>query len=338
MNAQFGRILGGDAAILARSYERFSAQPVDLDRRAGADFSLGRFQTTIRAPSSVTGPGTFFGKAVRKLTFEPSSSEGWWLRRDDLPDSLPIRVSVNNVWTTARNIVLLSGSPHNYVRMVEHIVALRLGLALDNVVIRLESGDPPLFERGSMDLVEAVDSKGIVETARKVPYVTVKEPVALVADNGAFLVVRPPAAGALRLDLDCAVDFPSAIGRQRLQMTVTPDVFRYGALARTNTTFAMMLYVKTIGKLFADVRHLGYSPRNILIAGRRRYFNEAKMVHNGKSLEAVWHRATLDLLAAISLADTGRFVGEVLSYKAGHALDVVLIRKLYEQDLLQPLV
>ena len=95
-----------------------------------------------------------------------------------------------------------------------------------------------------------------------------------------------------------------------------------------------MLYTKTIGKLFADVRHLGYTTRNILVAGPRRYFNEPKLLHNGKSLEAVWHRAMLDLVAAIGLIDRGRFVGDVVSYKAGHSLDVLMVRKLYEQKLL----
>ena len=58
-------------------------------------------------------------------------------------------------------------------------------------------------------------------------------------------------------------------------------------------------------------------------------------MHKGKSLEAVWHRAMLDLVAAIALIDTGRFVGDVISYKAGHALDVLMVRKLYENHLLE---
>ena len=60
--------------------------------------------------------------------------------------------------------------------------------------------------------------------------------------------------------------------------------------------------------------------------------------HNGKSLEAVWHRATLDLLAAIALIEDGLFVGDVISYKSGHGLDVEMIQKLYKESLLVPLV
>jgi len=86
--------------------------------------------------------------------------------------------------------------------------------------------------------------------------------------------------------------------------------------------------------IFADTRNIGYTPKNILIAGKRRYYNEPKLMHGEKSLEAVWHRATLDLLAALALADRGRIVGKVISYRAGHSLDVQMVRELYQRDLL----
>jgi UDP-3-O-acyl-N-acetylglucosamine deacetylase len=41
-------------------------------------------------------------------------------------------------------------------------------------------------------------------------------------------------------------------------------------------------------------------------------------------------------VAALALIDTGRLVGNVYSYKAGHALDVIMVRKLFENDLLVP--
>ena len=96
-----------------------------------------------------------------------------------------------------------------------------------------------------------------------------------------------------------------------------------------------MLLVKTIGRVFADTRHLGYTMRNILVAGPHRYINKPRLCRTGKSLEAAWHRATLDLLAAVALIDRGRFVGRIVSYKAGHALDVAMIRKLYQHDFLR---
>ncbi len=329
------RLLQGDPAVMQRQFEEFQNQPVDQEWIPELKMA-DRFQTTIGSPVSVTGPGTFFGRAQRTLHLQPTQTEGWWFDRTDLPDAMPIRVSANNVWTTQRNIVLCSGSPHNYMRMVEHIVALRLALNVDNLMIRMDSGDPPLFDRGSMDLVEAIDKAGIKHSDQPVHYVTVKEPVAILAPNGSFLVFTPCTDPIPQLNLDVAVNFTTAIGKQRLKIRLTPETGRYGSLARTNCSFTQMLFTKTIGKLFADVRNLGYTNKNILVAGRRGYYNPPTLFHKGKALEPVWHRAILDLVAALALIDTGRFVGNVFSYKAGHTLDVVMVRKLYENNLLVP--
>ena len=106
------------------------------------------------------------------------------------------------------------------------------------------------------------------------------------------------------------------------------------SFARTNTPYGKTLYCKTIGKIFADIRNLGYTDQNVLIAGKHKYHNQPRIVRNGKSLEPIWHRSTLDLLAAIALIPDGRFVGEITSYKAGHRLDCDLITQLYLKDLL----
>lgn len=335
----FGQILNGDIDSLRAAYGRFTRQTVDWDLLDTAQPVRPARQTTLRKSVSVSGPGTFFGKATRTLTFEPTDLEGWWFVRDDLPDCLPVRVSVRNVWTTGdviSNIVLRSGPPQNYIRMVEHIIAMRLGMPVDNVLVRVESGDPPLFARGSLDVVEALDAAGRVETDRPVTYYTVREKVTVALPAGNFLVFHPCTGPEPRFTIDCAIDFPTAIRTQRIRFPMQYDHFRRGAEARTNTSFIKMLYCKTVGKLFADIRNLGYSKQNILVASRWGYYNEPRLVHEGKSLEAVWHRASLDLLAAIALLEEGRFCGHIESYCAGHNLDCLAMRLLYKKNLIVP--
>lgn len=331
----YGIILAGLTETVRRSYDQWARQAVDWDLTSEPEEPPDVRQTTIAKTVSVTGPGTFFSRERRTLTFEPTLLPGWWFNRSDLRDSLPIGVSVRNVWTTVRNIVLRSGSPHNYMRMVEHIIALRLGLGLDNVMVKVNSGDPPLFDRGSLDLVEALEGAGIERQPAPATCLTVKEPVTVGGPKGSFLTFLPCDPARPRLEIDCAIDFSDAIGRQRVCFHLTRKLFRYGALARTNTTAATKIYFATAGKLFADIRNMGYTERNILIAGKRRYVNEPLLLHDGKSLEAIWHRALLDLLAAIALIDGGRFAGKVISYKSGHALDVDMIRLLHKYNVLK---
>ena len=337
-----GRLLSGSPAAVESGVRAWKAHPVDWDRMDEArPVATSRAQTTIERATKVSGRGTFFGKSLRTLELCPTDMEGWWFERTDQPDSLPVRCSIRNVWTTGNvvsNIVLRSGSPHNYIRMAEHMIALRMGLGIDNLLIKLDSGDPPLFDHGSTELVEALKSAGTRRVDRRASYVTVRERVTVANGRGGFLTLAPPADPAKPLlAIDAAVDFKTAIGKQRIRFAVDPDNFAYGATARTNTSAMKMLYCKTIGLLFADIRNLGYSFDNLLVAGRLGYWNKALLPHGGKSLEAVWHRATLDLLAAIALIDEGLFVGEIISYKSGHGLDVEMVQRLYQEALLTPL-
>lgn len=332
---QLGKIIAGNAAAARAAFEKFNQQTVDSEKLSDQLEPYSPFATTVEGEASAEGPGTFEGRRRSKVTFRPSEKPGWWIRRNDLEEQLDIGVSIRNVWTSARNIVLRSGNPHNYLRMVEHIVALRLGMGVDNLLVEVGSGDPPLFDRSSLDLLEAIDQAKIVETPTRATYVTVKEPVTISGSRGDFVTLIPAEPGDRRLHMDCAIDFASIIGKQRIRFDLTPETFRYGAGARTNATYGQLIYTGTLGKLFADTRHLGYNTKNILIHAKKRYISEPLLIQeDGRSLEAVWHRATLDLLAAIALIDIGRFAGTVLSYRAGHTLDARFMTLLYKHDLL----
>ena len=331
---EIGRLVAGSEAPLREAYARFMDQPVDHTFFHEGPYPYSLKHTTIGDTVSVSGQATFSRTSNSTLTFSPCAEDGWWINRADQTEQFPFKVSVRNVWTTARNIVLRCGNPHNYLRMVEHIIALRIGMGIDSLRIRTDTGDPPLFDRGNLDLVETLEKAGRVETEAPAHFITVKEPTTFAGPRGDFLTFLPAKPGETGLSVDCAIDFASSIGKQRIQFDVTPETFRIGAEARTNAPYSQYLYTRTIGKLFADTRNLGYTNKNILIHGKRKYMNDAKLVYDGKSLEAVWHRATLDLLAAVALLDTGRFAGKIISYRAGHTQDVRMATLLYLNDLI----
>lgn len=335
-----GRLVAGEETQVRRAYERFEAQPV-TDRRLTDDkCPYGTHATTLSGTASAEGVGTFERKRRPVLTFGPSAIPGWWIHRADLREQLDVKVSVRNVWTSARNIVLRAGSPHNYLRMVEHIVALRLGLGVDDVRLSIAGGDPPLFDRSSLDLVEAIRKAGITQTNRPARYVTVREPVTIGGARGDFVTLLPAEPGDYRLRLDVAIDWETVIGQQRIQVDLTPETFTYGAGARTNATQTQYLLAKTVGKLFAETRNMGYTKDSILIHGKRGFVTAPRPefdLGGGKSAEPVWHRTMLDLVAALALLDRGRLAGTVKSYRAGHTLDVRLMTLLYMLDLLEPM-
>ena len=187
-----------------------------------------------------------------------------------------------------------------------------------------------------MPLVEAIEgAAGIVETDAPATYVTVKEPVAFGGRRGDFLLMLPAEKGELNLRIDCAISWNTVIGNQRILFDSTPETFRYASLARTNATHRQYILAKTVGRLFAATRNLGYNKKNILIHGPRGFYTEPRFPVGGKFLEPVWHRATLDLMAALALTGEHRFAGTVVSYRAGHTLDCDAVRALYRNDLLE---
>ncbi len=330
-----GRIVFGSAASIDAAYRLFRGLSIDETRLAESRADpFPPCRRTLAGEAPVAGIGTFQGSHKQTLTFAPSPRPGWWIRRMDQPEQLDTKVDIANLWTSAQNLVLRSGSPHNYLRMVEHIVALKAGLGVDDVLLKVNSGDPPLFDQSSLPLVKAMDHAGVVETDAPASYVTVKEPVAFGGGRGDFLLFLPAEAGERNLRIDCAISWNTVIGEQRVLFDVTPETFRYAALARTNATRRQYVLAKTVGKLFASTRNLGYNDRNILIHGRRGFYTEPRFQVGGKFLEPVWHRATLDLMAALSLVGEHRFAGTVVSFRAGHTLDCDAIRALVRNDLL----
>ncbi len=330
-----GRIVFGSAASIDAAYRLFRGLSIDETRLAAsrADPFPAR-RRTLAGEAPIAGIGTFEGSHKQTLTFAPSAKPGWWIRRMDQPEQLDIRVDIANLWTSAQNLVLRSGSPHNYLRMVEHIIALRAGLGVDDVLLKVNSGDPPLFDQSSLPLVKAMEHAGIRETDAPATYVTVKEPVAFGGGRGDFLLFLPAEGDERNLRIDCAISWNTVIGDQRVLFDVTPETFRYASLARTNATRRQYLFAKTVGKLFAYTRNLGYNERNILIHGKGGFYTEPRFHVGEKFLEPVWHRATLDLMAALSLVGEGRFIGTVVSFRAGHTLDCDAVRALVRNDLL----
>lgn len=333
---RIGRIVFGNADQIKDSYLRFKEQEIDEVRllAEGAEYPFSGCRTGLSCESSIDGIGTFQGSFRQTITFAPAEKPGWWIRRMDLPEQLDTQIDIGNLWTSARNLVMRSGSPHNYLRMVEHIVALKLGLGLDDVLLKVNSGDPPLFDQSSYPLVEAVERAGIVTKEEKASFVTVKEPVAFGGSRGDFLLFLPAENGDRRLRIDCAISWNTVIGCQRVLFDVSPETFRYACYARTNATHRQYILAKTIGKLFAETRNWGYNDKNILIHGPKKYYTKPRFPVGDKFLEPIWHRATLDLMAALSLTGADRFAGTVVSFRAGHTLDCDAVRALYRKNLL----
>ena len=69
----------------------------------------------------------------------------------------------------------------------------------DDVLLKVNSGDPPLFDQSSLPLVKAVEHAKIVDGAGEAKYVTVREPVAFGGGRGEKLHAAAAAYAAFLL-------------------------------------------------------------------------------------------------------------------------------------------
>ncbi len=335
---------GGSPEALCLGRERLSEIPVDWELAPPEGYMPPEFACTVELPGEVCGPATYQKGALRTVRFRPTEHPGWSFDRADLPEQLPIPAVVGSVCQASRAIVLRSGTDANRLRMSEHVICHRLGLGIDCLGVSLDSEDPPLFDRGSLPLMEALDQAGRREIpGLRLKYLSPEKPQALLhPNNGGFLLWEPPEDPAdHRLFLDVAIDFPTAIGKERLKLCLTPETFRPGCAARTNCAAAEVRKARLLKWFVPALRNLGYTRENILLADRDRYVNEPEAtltLPSGKALEAVWHRTCLDLVAALSLLPPlCRPAGTITSFKAGHLLDVRFLTLLLAQDRLRAL-
>ncbi|MCF7791724.1 MAG: UDP-3-O-acyl-N-acetylglucosamine deacetylase [Victivallales bacterium] len=338
----YGKVLKGNLNQIEQDFAEFSNIKLDLNLLSEQQGSheLNQKQHTISKEVMVSGKGTFNSKKNRTLKFCPTDKEGWWFKRTDISGQNLIKVDYSNASTAnfgGVNNITLSNSQNSdaFVRLTEHIIALKTAVGIDNLIIEINSMDPPLFNKGSIDIIETLKKAGRKKQDKKLKYRSVKERVIMGFGNRGFLMLEPPQKNNKTLEIDCAINYPdNIIGKQRIRIPVTAKIFKKGAVARTNTSLKHAALCKTIGKLHPSTSNLGYNSKNVLIFGKKKYYNTPRLIENNKVLEPIWHRAVLDLLAAAALIPDGILIGKLTSYKAGHTQDVEFIKELYNNEML----
>lgn len=121
-------------------------------------------QTTIKKSISLQGVGIHTGNKVT-LTFNPSvENTGYMFKRIDLPGQPEIEALSKYVIDTQRGTTLEKDGVK--LKTVEHVLAALVGLEIDNVLIHIDSEEPPIMDGSSKFFVEALEKSGIRELSQ----------------------------------------------------------------------------------------------------------------------------------------------------------------------------
>lgn len=260
------------------------------------------------------GFGYWSGRDVR-VQFRPAPADsGVVFVRSDFSPPRRIAALVTQRIETPRRTTLASGGAT--VEMVEHITAALAGLHIDNCEVWVDQSEMPGCDGSSQVFVDALLSAGIVEQQAQRPQLVITE-LTRVGNEESWVEARPATRPGLfvkyRLDYS---DFPP-IGRQSLEIAVTPESFRTELAAAR--TFLLKQEADWLRQRGLGTR---VTSRDVLV------FDENGLVDNELRFddECVRHK-TLDLIGDLALAGCD-FVGRFVAYRSGHRLNAELVKAL----------
>src|SRR5687768_12558995 len=181
-----------------------------------------RSQRTLARPCRVAGFGYWSGRDVN-VEFRPAPpGSGIAFVRTDLDLPRRIAADVRQRIEVPRRTTLAEGGVQ--VEMVEHILAALYGLGIDNCDVACDAPEMPGLDGSCQPLVLALAEAGTIEqrTARRRLIVT---DITRVGNDEAWVEARPSKTGSLHIiyKLDYGPNNP--IGRQTIELAVTPQSF-----------------------------------------------------------------------------------------------------------------
>jgi UDP-3-O-[3-hydroxymyristoyl] N-acetylglucosamine deacetylase / 3-hydroxyacyl-[acyl-carrier-protein] dehydratase len=130
-------------------------------------------QQTLKQTVSFAGIGLHGGNKV-SMTFLPAApGTGLRFRRVDLDGRPEVEARAEHVVDTQRSTTIGKGSVR--IHTVEHVLAAFAGAGIDNAVVELDAGEPPIADGSSREFVRMLREAGTV------PQSDVVEPYSVVA-------------------------------------------------------------------------------------------------------------------------------------------------------------
>ncbi len=276
-----------------------------------------RNQRTIANSAVVEGYGYWTGQDVR-IEFRPApENTGLVFVRTDLTPHQVIPAQVQYRVEAPRRTTLRNGRAS--VEMVEHILAALAGLQIDNCEICVNAAEMPGCDGSALAFVQALDAAGIVEQHAPRACLVLRDTNRM-AEGGSWIEAQPASHGGFTVKFRLDYGRENAIGRQTLEMQITPDAFRRElAPARTFLLKAEAEWLRSQG--------LGIRAtlQDLLV------FDDEGPVDNTLRFpdECVRHKV-LDLVGDFALAGCD-LVGYVVAHRSGHRLSAEMVRALLSE-------
>ena len=279
-----------------------------------------RFETTIGQPFEVSGVGLHTGVPVHlRMTPAPAGS-GIIFRRSDL-DFFPIAASWKHVARVSYATSLMRQGV--LIQTTEHLLSTLYSFGIDNAYIEIDNLEVPILDGSGKPFVDLLRAAGVRRLRRQRKYLRIRRPVS-VQDGMKRISIIPDDL----FRLTCEIDFPRPIGKQSIEMEVTPE--RYAAELSPARTFGFEHELDQLREM-GLIR--GASLDSAVCFSRDGVLNPGGLRFKD---ECCRHKA-LDLIGDLALL--GRpLLGHVIAERAGHAMHTALVAKIMSDPSLYEVV
>lgn len=296
-------------------------------------------QRTVKSPVTISGVGLHTGNQCT-MTFKPAEpNTGIRFVRTDLEGNPWVIADIDHVVDISRGTTLQKGEAK--VHTVEHVLAAFAGLQLDNVVVELDSNEPPVIDGSSRPYVDAILGVGVQDQDVDKFYLEIDTPMSYSEpERGVDLVVAPsddfritflidyknPALGTqytslVDLDKEFVEEFAPArtfCFLSEIEMLKGQGLIKGGGLNN-----AIVIYDSDRGQVEVDRIRKALDLKDEAFVGETGIINDMPLRFYN---EPVRHKA-LDLIGDLALIGAP-IKGHVLAARSGHRANVELAKKM----------
>jgi len=294
-------------------------------------------QTTISKKVSLKGVGLHTGLDV-EINFLPAEiNNGYSFRRVDLEGMPILNADANLVTNTQRGTCLEKNGV--IIQTCEHVLAALVGLEIDNVIIELNTSEPPIMDGSSKCFVEALERAGKEEQDAFREIFVVKDVISYTDEqSGSEITIIPSdeyqittmvdfgtkVLGTQNATLQHLSNFKEEISDSRtfsflheLEMLLEHGLIKGGDLNN-----AIVYVDKPISKATMERLKVAFNKDSISVKPNGILDNLTLHYPN----EAARHKL-LDVIGDLSLIGT-RIQGKVIANKPGHFVNTQFAKKI----------
>ena len=271
-----------------------------------------RFETTLQRPVEASGIGLHSGVPVQIRMLPAPVQTGIEFLRTDL-GSAPFRVTAS--WQHVARVSYATSLMRQGVLIstTEHLLSVFYSMGIDNVTVEIDNLEVPILDGSGLPFVRMIEEAGIRQYRRKRRYLRIRRPVS-VEDRGKRISILPDET----FRLTCDTDYPAPVGRQSIELEVTPENFaRELAFARTFGWESDLDQMRNMGLI------RGASLENAVCFTRDGAINPEGL----RAPDECCRHKALDLIGDLALL--GRpLLGHVIAERAGHAMHAALVKRI----------